>query len=147
MTLSGDDVVVSMVAINPGDSVLTVCENGYGKRTNIDDYRKTKRGGKGVINIKTTERNGGVVAIRAVKDDDELMMITANGIMLRTDLSAVRVIGRATQGVRLIRLDDKDLVVAVAKIAPEDEPNGGETRPDETKATTEPDPGVQDSAS
>ena len=94
----------------------TVCENGYGKRTAIEEYRKTKRGGKGVINIKATERNGDVIAIQAVQDDDELMFITSNGIMLRTDLSAVREIGRATQGVRLIRLDENDSVVAVAKI-------------------------------
>ncbi|MCH7592351.1 MAG: DNA gyrase subunit A, partial [Planctomycetes bacterium] len=100
MNLAQDDAVVSMVAINGGDSVLTVCENGYGKRTAIEEYRKTRRSGKGVINIKTTERNGTVVAICAVNDDDELMMITAGGMMLRTDLSALRQIGRATQGVR-----------------------------------------------
>jgi len=116
MTLNTGDSVVSMIAINPGVSVLTVCENGYGKRTDIDEYRKTRRGGKGVINIKTTERNGKVVGIRAVGDDDEIMMITRNGIMLRTDLSAVREIGRATQGVRLMRPDSEDTVVAVAKI-------------------------------
>lgn len=121
MTLAGEDSVVSMVAINPGDSLLTVCENGFGKRTGIGEYRKTRRGGKGVINIKVTHRNGRVVAIQAVGDDDELMMITANGMMLRTDLQAVRAIGRATQGVRLIRLDQGDRVVAVAKIAPEEE--------------------------
>jgi DNA gyrase subunit A len=121
MTLSGDDSVVSMVAITPDDSVLTVCENGYGKRTGLDEYRRTRRGGKGVINIRTTQRNGKVVAIRAVTDDDELMLITAKGMMLRTDLTAIREIGRATQGVRLIRLDAGDRVVAVAKVAPEDE--------------------------
>jgi DNA gyrase subunit A len=145
MKLAPDDSVVSMVAINTGMSLLTVCENGYGKRTDIGEYRKTRRGGKGVINIKATERNGRVVAIRAVTDDDELMMITANGMMLRTDLTAVREIGRATQGVRLIRLDEGDRVVAAAKIAPEDdeeeaapeaasgggEPVGGEASEDE----------------
>ena len=125
MTLSGDDTVVSMVAIEPGSSVLTVCENGYGKRTNIEEYRKTRRGGKGVINIKTTERNGDVVAIQAVNDDSEMMFITAEGMMLRTDLTAVRKIGRATQGVSLIRLDPGDKVVAVAGIAP-DEDDGAE---------------------
>ncbi len=124
MTLSGDDAVVSMVAIDPQNSLLTVCENGYGKRTRIDEYRKTRRGAKGVINIRTTERNGRVVAMRAVTDDDELMMITAKGMMLRTDLTAVREIGRATQGVRLIRLDERDRVVAVAKIASEAEASG-----------------------
>lgn len=119
MALAERDNVVSMVAINPGDSVLTVCEKGFGKRTSIDEYRKTRRGGKGVINIKTTERNGHVVAIQPVTEGDELMLITAKGMMLRTDLSALREIGRATQGVRLIRLEEPDRVVAVAKIAPE----------------------------
>jgi DNA gyrase subunit A len=126
MTLEGENAVVSMVAIVPGQSVLTVCENGFGKRTAIEEYRKTRRGGKGVINIKTTERNGRVVAIKAVKDEDELMFISANGIMLRTDLKELREIGRATQGVRLIRLDEADRVVAVAKIVrEEDGENGG----------------------
>jgi len=120
MTLVESDEVVSMVTIEPGESVLTVCENGYGKRTAIEEYRKTHRGGKGVINIRTTERNGRVVGLLSVTDDDELMMITAKGIMLRTGLEAVREIGRGTQGVRLIRLDRGDTVVAVEKIAPED---------------------------
>ncbi|MFQ5415249.1 MAG: DNA gyrase subunit A, partial [Phycisphaerae bacterium] len=119
MALAPGDRAVAMATIRPGGSLLTVCEHGYGKRTGLDAYRKTRRGGKGVINIKTTERNGAVVAVIAVRDDDELMLITANGIMLRTDLTAVREIGRATQGVRLIRLDPSDTVVAVAKIAPE----------------------------
>ncbi len=125
MTLSGDDAVVSLVAMAPGASLLTICEHGYGKRTSIEEYRKTRRGGKGVINIRTTDRNGAVVAIEGVDDDDELMVITAGGMMLRTDLSAVREIGRATQGVRMIRLDSSDNVVAVAKIVPEDD-NGGD---------------------
>ncbi len=124
MTLDPEDSVVSMVAIEPGQSVLTVCENGFGKRTNIDEYRKTRRGGKGVINIKTTERNGRVVSILAVIDTDELMVITAAGMMLRTDLSALREIGRATQGVRVIRIDETDRVVAVAKLAPDEAVNG-----------------------
>ncbi len=144
MTLSGDDSVVSMVALDPGDSLLTVCENGFGKRTRIDEYRKTRRGGKGVINIRATQRNGKVVAIKAVNDDDELMMITAAGMMLRTDLKAVREIGRATQGVRLIRLGERDRVVAVAKIASEEagadqgvdarDTNGAEERPPDPEA-------------
>jgi len=137
MKLSRDDCVVAMVAIEPEESLLTICENGYGKRTSIDEYRKTSRGGKGVINIKTTERNGKVVSILAVKDQDELMMITASGILLRTDLSAVREIGRATQGIRLIRLGDADKVVAVAKIAPEEENNGGSNGNGSTKDDSE----------
>ncbi|HNO76428.1 MAG TPA: DNA gyrase subunit A [Phycisphaerae bacterium] len=121
MALSKDDCVVDMIAIRPGASVLTVCENGFGKRTNIDEYRLTKRGGKGVINIKVTDRNGSVVAMKAVNDDDELMFITQDGIMLRTDLAEVREIGRATQGVRLIKTNDDDKVVAVARIVPEED--------------------------
>lgn len=121
MALGKGDSVVDMIAIRPGASVLTVCENGFGKRTNIDEYRLTKRGGKGVINIKVTDRNGSVVAMKAVNDDDELMFITQQGIMLRTDLAEVREIGRATQGVRLIKTNDEDKVVAVARIVPEED--------------------------
>ena len=117
MTLKGDDVVVDMAAAKPESSVLTICENGFGKRTDVAEYRLTRRGAQGVINIKTTARNGRVVAIKAVTDDDELMMITAQGIMLRTGLSELREIGRATQGVRMIRPGKDDRVVAVAKIA------------------------------
>jgi DNA gyrase subunit A len=121
VNLRGDDVVVDMIVTNESASVLTVCENGYGKRTQVSEYRKTKRGGKGVINIKTTERNGRVVALKSVTDADELMMISAKGIALRTDLSQLREIGRATQGVRLIRLGEEDQVVAVARIAKEED--------------------------
>lgn len=120
MALSKSDSVVDMIAIRPGASVLTVCENGFGKRTKIDEYRLTKRGGKGVINIKATDRNGQVVAMKAVNDNDELMFITQDGIMLRTDLAEVREIGRATQGVRLIKTNEGDKVVAVARIVPEE---------------------------
>jgi len=130
--LRGDDAVVDLVVTHEEASLLTVCENGHGKRTQVGEYRKTRRGGKGVINIKTTQRNGKVVALKSVGDDDELMFISANGIVLRTDLSAVREIGRATQGVRLIRVDEGDKVVAVAKIIREEEEdqNGGESPAD-----------------
>lgn len=121
MTLRGDDVVVDMAAAKPGTSILTICENGFGKRTDVDEYRLTRRGAKGVINIKTTTRNGKVVAVKAVVDDDELIMITAKGIMLRTGLSELREIGRATQGVRIIRPGTNDHVVAVAKIQAEND--------------------------
>lgn len=134
MDLRGSDRVVDMAIAAPGSSLLTVCENGYGKRTDIDEYRLIRRGGKGVINIKTTERNGKVVALKAVRDSDELMMITAKGIMLRTKLDAVREIGRATQGVRLIRLDEGDKLVAVTRVAQEEQ-NGAENG---TKKDAEP---------
>lgn len=119
INLRGDDIVVDMVVTNEEASLLTVCQMGYGKRTQVSEYRKTNRGGKGVINIKTTDRNGKVVALKSVIDTDELMVISAKGTVLRTDLSAVREIGRATQGVRLIRVDTGNQVVAVAKIVRE----------------------------
>ncbi|MCG8409505.1 MAG: DNA gyrase subunit A [Phycisphaerales bacterium] len=117
ITLKTGDEVVDMAIIRPGMSVLTICENGFGKRTDIDEYRLQKRGGGGVINIRTTERNGKVVALRAVQEEDELMLITAKGIMLRTGVSQLREIGRATQGVKVITPDSGDKVVSVAKIA------------------------------
>lgn len=130
--LRGDDAVVDLVVTDESASLLTVCENGFGKRTQVGEYRKTRRGSKGVINIKTTQRNGKVIALKSVIDTDELMFISAGGTVLRTDLSAVREIGRATQGVRLIRVNEGDQVVAVAKIIREEDEdngsaNGGET--------------------
>ncbi|MFH1613877.1 MAG: DNA gyrase subunit A [Planctomycetota bacterium] len=117
--LRAADHVVDMVIAEPDTSLLTVCENGYGKRTDINDYRPQSRGGIGLINIKTTERNGKVVALKAVKDDDGLMMITSRGIIIRTGLEEVREIGRNTQGVRMIKLDQGDKLVAVERIAKE----------------------------
>ncbi len=115
--LRSGDLVVDMVIPEQGGSLLTVCENGYGKRTLIEDYRQQSRGGLGLINIKATERNGKVVALKAVHDDDELMMISANGIIIRTGLEDVRAIGRNTAGVRMIKLKGDDKLVAVESLA------------------------------
>lgn len=134
ISLDREDEVVDMAVIRPGMSLLTVCENGFGKRTDIEAYRLQKRGGSGVINIRATDRNGNVVALRAVTDADELMLITANGIMLRTEVEQLREIGRATQGVRLIRPDENDKVVSVARIA-RDEDDGG--APNSAEADTQ----------
>jgi DNA gyrase subunit A len=133
ITLKPRDEVVDMAIIRPGMSLLTVCENGFGKRTDIDEYRLQRRGGSGVINIRTTERNGKVIALRAVRDADELMFITANGIMLRMDVADLREIGRATQGVRLIRPDEGDKVVAVAKVVKDDSGEEATDQPDDSK--------------
>ena len=114
--LRAKDTVVDMVISEEKASLLTVCENGYGKRTSLDNYRPQSRGGVGLINIKTTARNGKVVALKAVHDKDELMMITANGIIIRTGLEQIRSIGRNTQGVRLIKLEAGDKLVAVERI-------------------------------
>ncbi len=126
--LDADDVVVDMVIIphglDHGDNqitLLTACENGYGKRTRIEEYRLTHRGGKGVINIRTSDRNGPVVSVQAISDNDELMMITRGGQVVRIGVTGeLREMGRATQGVRLIRLDESDILVGVARVAPEE---------------------------
>jgi len=134
--LRGKDTVVGMVIAEEGASLLTVCEKGYGKRTSLDDYRCQSRGGIGLINIKTTARNGKVVTIKAVKETDELMMITANGIIIRTGLEEIRSIGRNTQGVRLINLKAGDKLVAAEKIISEEE-DTSEEKPDSNR---EPEP-------
>jgi DNA gyrase subunit A len=119
--LRAGDEVVAMVIAEPGASLLTVCENGHGKRTDLDDYRPQHRGGLGLINIKTTDRNGRVVAIKTVHDDDELMLITTGGMIIRTGLEQVREIGRNTAGVRMIRLDEGDKLIAAERLIAEEE--------------------------
>ena len=98
ITLDESDEVIDMEAMRPNSSILTVCENGFGKRSALEDYRQTHRGAKGVINIRCTERNGGVVAVKEVLEEDELILITVGGQTIRFKVSDVRVIGRATQG-------------------------------------------------
>ena len=114
------DEVVDMVIANDQDSLLTVCEQGYGKRTNVVEYRVQGRGGFGMIDIRTTERNGKVVNLLAVTNDDEVMMVTRNGQIVRTVAKGISVIGRATQGVRCIKLRDADSLVACARVPSED---------------------------
>ncbi len=115
----GRDEVVGMIVAPQGDEacmVLTACENGFGKRTPVSEYRLIKRGGKGVINIKTTDRNGDVVGMKAVGNGDELMLITQKGILIRTRVDEIRETGRNAAGVKLIRVDEGDILVAMAKI-------------------------------
>ncbi|TKC10209.1 DNA gyrase subunit A [Pedobacter polaris] len=123
VTLAHDkDEVVGMIAIDdPTATVLVVSEKGYGKRTDIDDYRVTNRGGKGVKTINVTEKTGALVAIKNVTDADDLMIINKSGIVIRIVVSELRVMGRATQGVRLITLKGNDEIASVAKIEHEDE--------------------------
>jgi DNA gyrase subunit A len=129
INLRGDDQVVDMVVARPGRSLLTVCENGFGKQTNLEDYRSQNRGGVGLINIKTSDRNGKVVALKAVESTDDLMLISAKGIVIRTGLDQLHDIGRNTQGVRLIRLDAGDKLVAVARLV-KDENEDDDTEAD-----------------
>ncbi len=124
INLGKGDYVISMVVVNRMTTLLSVTENGFGKRSEIADYRITKRGGKGVINIKATERNGKVVAVREVVDTDEMIMITNKGIVIRSQVGAIRTIGRATQGVKLINLDKGDKVIDVARVVSDKETNG-----------------------
>jgi DNA gyrase subunit A len=111
-----NDEVVGMIAVDEGDSeILVVSENGYGKRSSIEDYRITNRGGKGVKTINITEKTGKLVAIKNVTDDDDLMIINKSGIAIRMAVADLRVMGRATQGVRLIKVREDDAIAAVAK--------------------------------
>ncbi len=121
ISLRGKDEVVGMVVIKRDATLLVVTENGFGKRTPISDYRVTNRGGKGVINVKTSERNGKVVAIKEVLEDDELMIITEKGIIIRQPVKQIKEIGRNTQGVKLINLDEGDRVVDVARVVKSEE--------------------------
>jgi DNA gyrase subunit A len=125
MMLEEGDYIVGGEVTEPEGLILTICENGYGKRTPIKDYRLTKRGGKGVINIKTTSRNGKVVAILSVKDDTDVMMVTKDGKMIRIEANAIRQTGRSAQGVCLVKMEEGDRVAA-ACIIPEstDDKNG-----------------------
>jgi DNA gyrase subunit A len=128
ISLRDGDEVVAMEVVREGGTMLTVTQNGYGKRTELEEYRVQSRGGIGIINIQTSERNGKVVGIAYVHDDDELMLISQQGKILRMVSRDVRAIGRATQGVRLIGMDEGDMVVSVAKLAErEEEENGNGT--------------------
>jgi len=130
ITLDGEnDEVVGMISIdNPETTVLVVSEKGYGKRTDIDDYRITNRGGKGIKTLNVTEKTGNLVAIKDVTDKDDLMIINKSGIIIRIAVGELRTMGRATQGVRLITLKENDEIASVAKIEheEEEEENGAE---------------------
>ena len=122
-----EDEVIGMVAVNDMDSnILVVSEKGYGKRSSLDDYRETNRGGKGVKTISVTEKTGGLVALKNVSDEDGLMIINKSGVAIRMKVSDLRVMGRATQGVKLINLKGNDSIAAVAKVVNEE----GETDED-----------------
>jgi DNA gyrase subunit A len=114
--LKGEDYVVGMVVCDESKTLLTITENGFGKRTPVSDYRLINRGGSGVINIKTSDRNGKVVVIKVIGDEDELMLISVGGQVIRTSAKFISVIGRNTQGVRLMRLDEGDKVADAARI-------------------------------
>jgi DNA gyrase subunit A len=119
--LEKGDAVIGMVVIRRDSTLLVVTEKGYGKRSELSDYRVQKRGGKGIITLKKTDKTGAVVALMEVQPGDELMMITRHGVIIRLPVDGIRVIGRNTQGVRVMNLDAGDLVVDVARVVREDE--------------------------
>jgi len=139
VTLEGGDEVVSLEILSPGTSVLTVAENGYGKRTDIAEYRLQSRGGKGIITMKATDRTGRVIGVQQVTDDDNLMLVTSTGKIIRMRVADIRVIGRNTQGVRLIDIEEGERVVSLARLAEQEEEeddsassiNGGSEAPTE----------------
>jgi DNA gyrase subunit A len=135
MTLEDDDVVIGMVIVNENfteSTLFTVTENGFGKRTDLGEYRLQSRGGKGVITIKTTERNGCVVDIKQVTDENDLMLITDQGKIIRMPVAGFSVIGRNTQGVRLMVTEENERIVAVAKLAEKEESDESEELVDES---------------
>jgi DNA gyrase subunit A len=121
MTLSEGDEVVGMEILSPGATILTITEKGYGKRTPLEDYRLQRRGGRGVITIRTSDRNGKVVRVAQVVDDDEVMLITDGGKVLRCPVNGISTMGRATQGVRVMNLGSGERLVSMARLAEGDE--------------------------
>ena len=130
-----DDRVIGIICLDEPDcNVMVVSENGYGKRSVVEDYRITNRGGKGVKTINITEKTGGLIAIKKVTDEDDLMIINKSGIAIRLHVDTIRVLGRATQGVRLINLGAKDAIAAVSRVPraedEEEEDAEGEVKPE-----------------
>jgi DNA gyrase subunit A len=145
ITLEADDEVVSLEILSEGASVLTASENGYGKRTEVAEYRVQSRGGKGIITMKTTDRTGRVVGVQQVTDEDNLMLVTSNGKIIRLRVADIRVIGRNTQGVRLIDPEAGERVVSLARLAErEDDDDESSTPPVEPDAA--PDDGTPEPA-
>ena len=137
MKLDEGDEVVSLDLVEPGATLLAVSENGYGKRTEMEEYRLTRRGGKGIITMKTTDKTGRVMGVRMVTDDDQIMLVTSGGKVIRLRVNEIRVIGRNTQGVRLIDLEEGERVASVARLAEREE--DGEAK-DEPVPPADPDP-------
>ena len=131
ISLKNDDEVVSMVVVSPnGGQLLTLCENGYGKRTNESEYPSKHRGGVGVIDIKTSERNGATVACKEVSDDDEVMIVTQKGVLIRTAVNGISTVGRNTQGVRVINIGDGDRVIDMTPLPKQEEDHENITEDD-----------------
>ncbi|MDX1699112.1 MAG: DNA gyrase subunit A [Melioribacteraceae bacterium] len=128
--LGPGDIVIGFIVIRSATTLLVVTDKGFGKRSNIDDYRITHRGGKGIITVKTGEKNGNLISISEINDKDELVIITNSGMVIRQGVKKIRVMGRATQGVKLINLKEGDSIADVAKVVSEEESIGEENNGD-----------------
>ena len=117
--LQDDQFVISLIVPSEEASILTVSQNGFGKRSNSEDFRKTRRGAKGVIAMQTSDRNGNLIGAAQVKDDDEVMLISDKGMLVRTRVSEINIIGRNTLGVKVIRLKDGESLISLASISEE----------------------------
>ncbi|MFO7612765.1 MAG: DNA gyrase subunit A [Clostridia bacterium] len=131
INLSPDDYVVGMEMVNEDNTILAVTENGFGKRTYVEEYTKQKRGGKGILTYKVTDKTGTVIGTKIVRDEDDILLISTSGIIIRMCAEEISILGRATQGVTLMRTEDGNKVVSLAKIVPEDVDAGDE--PDENE--------------
>jgi DNA gyrase subunit A len=123
INLGKGDRVVGLLVIKRNDTILVVTEKGFGKRSDINDYRITKRGGKGVYTVKTSEKSGKLIAMMEVVDGDELVIISTQGMVIRQSVKDIRIMGRVTQGVRVIRLNEADSIADIAKVVPDDDAN------------------------
>ena len=136
INIEEDDEVIGMITYDPtaedasAHTILVVSENGFGKRTDFDEYRKTNRGGKGVMTLKITERTGSLVAIKNVTDENDLMIINRSGLTIRMAVSGIKVAGRATQGVKLINIKEGDSIAAVSVVNKSEEETPQETAPE-----------------
>jgi len=139
ITLGGpDDEVIGMVCVNDSESsILVVSANGYGKRSAVDDYRITNRGGKGVKTLQITEKTGNLISILNVTDEHDLMIVNKSGITIRMSVEDLRVMGRATQGVRLISLRGKDEIASVCRVPKADDEEDVEGSDDDAESTEE----------
>ena len=119
INLAKDDYIISMERVREGGYVLAVSDNGYGKKTPLNEYRSQKRGGKGIITMRETDKNGLLVGTKVVRDEEEIMIISKKGVIIRLKVSEVSSMGRTTQGVRLMNIGEEDEVMAVARVISE----------------------------
>ena len=137
MDLGQGDAAVSLAVVRPGGTILSVTAHGYGKRTMVDEYRLQGRGGKGLIDIKTTRRNGPVVGLKSLRGEEQVMLITEKGMIIRLSTADISIIGRNTQGVRLIQLEEGDRLVSVALLAEREDDEESSGSPVPTGGTPE----------